>query len=100
MALRNAFADLATEDTTQTLLYLLTAILEKMPRVDNADRLVITSVEAGSQAVTVSSGTVTTVTTVTTVGNQTNLGGRDATNIPQAVANMGTAHIYNNIIVS
>lgn len=97
MALRNAFADLATEDTTQTLLYLLTAILEKMPRVDNADRLVVTSVEAGSQAVTVSSGTVT---TVTTVGNQTNLGGRDATNIPQAVANMGTAHIYNNIIVS
>lgn len=94
MPLRNAFADLATEDTTQTLLYLLTAILEKMPRVDNADRLVITSVEAGSQAVTVSSGTVT------TVGNQTNLGGRDATNIPQAVANMGTAHIYNNIIVS
>ena len=97
MALRNAFADLATEDTTQTLLYLLTAILEKMQRVDNADRLVITSVEAGSQAVTVSSGTVT---TVTTVGNQTNLGGRDAANIPQAVANMGTAHIYNNIIVS
>ena len=97
MALRNAFADLATEDTTQTLLYLLTAILEKMPRVDNADRLVITSVEAGSQAVTVSSGTVT---TVSTVSNQTNLGGRDATNIPQAVANMGTAHIYNNIIVS
>ena len=97
MALRNAFAEMATEDTTQTLLYLLTAILEKMPRVDNADRLVITSVEAGSQAVTVSSGTVT---TVTTVGNQTNLGGRDATNIPQAVANMGTAHIYNNIIVS
>ena len=97
MSLRNAFADLATEDTTQTLLYLLSAILEKMPRVDNADRLVITSVEAGAQAVTVSSGTVT---TVTTVGNQTNLGGRDATNIPQAVANMGTAHIYNNIIVS
>lgn len=97
MALRNAFADLATEDTTQTLLYLLTAILEKMPRVDNADRLVITSVEAGSQAVTVSSGTVT---TVTTVGNQTSLGGRDVTNIPYAVANMGTAHIYNNIIVS
>ena len=97
MTLRNAFADLATEDTTQTLLYLLTAILEKMPRVDNADRLVITSAEAGSQAVTVSSGTVT---TVTTVGNQTNLGGRDTTNIPQAVANMGTAHIYNNIIVS
>ena len=97
MPLRNAFADLATEDTTQTLLYLLTAILEKMPRVDNADRLVITSVEAGSQAVTVSSGTVT---TVTTVGNQTNLGGRDATNIPQAIANMGTAHIYNNITVS
>lgn len=94
MALRNAFAEMATEDTTQTLLYLLTAILEKMPRVDNADRLVITSVEAGAQAVTVSSGTVT------TVGNQTNLGGRDATNIPQAVANMGTAHIYNNIIVS
>ncbi len=94
MPLRNAFADLATEDTIQTLLYLLTAILEKMPRVDNADRLVITSVEAGSQAVTVSSGTVT------TVGNQTNLGGRDATNIPQAIANMGTAHIYNNIIVS
>ena len=97
MSLRNAFADLATEDTTQTLLYLLTAILEKMPRVDNADRLVITSVEAGSQAVTVSSGTVT---TVTTVGNQTSLGGRDVTNIPHAVANMGTAHIYNNIIVS
>ena len=97
-------AGLNEEATQQELLggvlVLLSSILEKMPRVDGADRLLVSHSES-NPAVTVSSGTVTTVTTVTTVGtvsNQTNIGGRDASNMAYAAANAGSMHIYNNLI--
>ena len=103
MALQNAFGELGLEATQQELLggalVLLSAILEKMPRVDVNDRLMVNPSESTSP-VTVSSGTVTTVTTVTTVGtvsNQTNIGGRDASHAAYALANSGAMHIYDNI---
>lgn len=79
-----------------TLSYLLNAILEKMPRVDAADRILTNGSEVAA-AVSVSSGTVT---TVGTVSNQTNIGGRDAAHVTFAMANMGALHIYNNILVT
>lgn len=101
MTLRNAFEDLAVESTQveqkvleEGLLYYLAAILSKMPRVDTNARMVVNQ-ETGSTVI--SSGTVT---TVGTVSNQTNIGGRDASNTAFALANIGTAHIYNNIQVT
>lgn len=97
MTMRNAFANLATEtnqlsdrELQEGVLYAMLAILEKMPRVDTADRIV-TNQETGS---------VTTVTTVGTVSNQTNIGGRDAAHASFAMANIGALHIYNNILVT
>lgn len=101
MTMRNAFTNLATEtnqlsdrELQEGVLYAMLAILEKMPRVDTADRIV-TNQETGS--VSISSGTVT---TVTTVSNQTNIGGRDAAHASFAMANIGALHIYNNILVT
>lgn len=98
MTMRNAFANLATEtnqlsdrELQEGVLYAMLAILEKMPRVDTADRIV-TNQETGS--VSISSGTVT------TVANQTNIGGRDAAHASFAMANIGALHIYNNILVT
>ena len=94
MTMRNAFANLATEtnqlsdrELQEGVLYAMLAILEKMPRVDTADRIV-TNQETGS------------VTIVGTVSNQTNIGGRDAAHASFAMANIGALHIYNNILVT
>ena len=88
---------ISQEATQQELLahatILLAAILESMPRTDANARAIVNTSDQGAMA-------VGTVTTVGTVGNQTNIGGRDASNTSYALANMGTAHIYNNIIVS
>lgn len=77
---------------------LLAAILENMPRTDANARAIVNTSDQGN--VTVALAASQTLTTVSTVGNQTNIGGRDASNTAYALANMGTAHIYNNIIVS
>lgn len=88
MALRNAFADLATEDSTQTILYLLAQIIDKMARLDTADRMAV-SVEAGSLA-------------VSDVSRLNSMGGASRVTdfIPHNITMMGAAHIYNQIIVS
>lgn len=90
------------EATQQELLthatLLLAAILENMPRTDANARAIVNTSDQGN--VTVALAATQTLATVTTVGNQTNIGGRDASNTSYALANMGTAHIYNNIIVS
>lgn len=90
------------EATQQELLthatLLLAAILENMPRTDANARAIVNTSDQGN--VTVAIAASQTLSAVTTVGNQTNIGGRDASNTAYALANMGTAHIYNNIIVS
>lgn len=90
------------EATQQELLahatLLLAAILESMPRTDANARAIVNTSDQGN--VTVAIAASQTLSAVTTVGNQTNIGGRDASNTTYALANMGTAHIYNNIIVS
>ena len=88
MALRNAFADLATEDSTQTILYLLAQIIDKMARLDTADRMAV-SVEAGSL-------------TVSDVSRLNSMGGASRVTdfIPHNTSMLGAAHIYNQIIVS
>lgn len=93
---------ISQEATQQELLahatILLAAILESMPRTDANARAIVNTSDQGN--VTVAIAASQTLSAVTTVGNQTNIGGRDASNTAYALANMGTAHIYNNIIVS
>ena len=93
---------ISQEATQQELLtqatLLLAAILESMPRTDANARAIVNTSDQGN--VTVALASAQTLATVSTVSNQTNIGGRDASNTAYALANMGTAHIYNNIIVS
>ena len=103
MTLRNAFEGLATEDALEAALVLLSAILEKMPRVDVNDRMVVSHAESNPTVALASGqtlGTVTTVGTVSNVATMTQVGGRDAAHISYALANAGALHIYNNIEVS
>lgn len=83
---------------------LLAAMLDKMPRVDVNDRLIVNPSESTSP-VTVSSGTITTVTTVATLTALTalqNMGtlSRPADAIPLHMSGAGAMHIYDNIKVS
>lgn len=99
---------ISQEATQQELLaqatLLLAAILEKLPRTDANDRAIVNTSDQGNVTVALAAAqtlaTLTTCTTVSTLSNQTNIGGRDASHAAYALANMGTAHIYNNIIVS
>lgn len=98
MAVQNLLGDLSLESTQQELLgaavFLLAAMLEKMPRVNGNDQCAV-AIETG--AVTVSSGTVTTVGTVTAVADQRALGGQFISGANAMLA--GTQHIYSNIVV-
>ena len=102
MAATSILGGIGQEATQQELLahatLLLSAILESMPRTDANQRAIVNTSDQGN--VTVAIAASQTLSAVTTVGNQTNIGGRDASNTAYALANMGTAHIYNNIIVS
>ena len=108
MAATSILGGIGQEATQQELLahatLLLSAILESMPRTDANQRAIVNTSEQGNVTVALAAtqtlATVTTVGSVTTLGNQTNIGGRDASHAAYALANMGTGHIYNNIIVS
>lgn len=111
MTLQNAFGDIALDSSVQqtvttlaaiqalttevrtlseTMNYFLSSVLEKMPRVDATDRVIVNTTET-TAPVTISSGTVTTLT---------GLGGRDATYIPVALANAGANYIYDNVRIT
>lgn len=106
MTATSVLAGLNEEATQLELLgnitVLLTAMLANMPRVDTAKRVVIGN--ETTQAVTVSSGTVTTVTTAADVTRVNSYGtsatAKPADAIPLHMANAGSMHIYNNIVVS
>lgn len=100
MPATSILGNISQEATLQELLgatvYALAAILEKMPRVTGNDQAAV-SIESGS--VGISSGqTLATVTTVGTVTNTNQLGGQYAAGNNLMMS--GTAHIYNNIVVS
>lgn len=84
----------AIAQLSDTLLYMVASILEKMPRVDAADRLVVTHSESNP---TVS---LASAQTLATLSDQTNIGGRSAAHMTYAMANAGALHIYDKITVS
>lgn len=73
----------------ETMLFLLSGIIEKMPRVNGNDQASV-AIEAG--AVAVSSGTITTVANIAALGTRFTDG--------SALNMNGVQHIYNNITVS
>ena len=78
---------------SETILYYISSTLEKTPRLDAADRIIINGSEI-TQVVTISSGTVT------TLSDQTNIGGRPASNMAVAISNSGAQYLYDNILVT
>jgi hypothetical protein len=89
----------ADEATMATVVLLLSMILEKLPRVDGNDRVMVNASEVANAAspVTVSSGTVTTVSSVT---GMSNLGAsaRPADAIPMHLSMAAASYIYDRII--
>lgn len=88
----------ALQALNDTMLYMLAAILEKMPRVTGNDQAAI-SIEAGSVGVS-SLPTLAAVTTLSTLSNITNVGGKHVSQLPDAISQLGALHLYRNIIVS
>ena len=97
----SVLAGITQESTQQELLgatvLLLSAMLEKMPRMDVADRLMVSHAESNP---TVSLAGGQTLATVTGLGDMTNIGGRSAAHSAYALANAGAMHIYDNIKVT
>ena len=101
-------SDIALEPTqseikqlADAMLYFATALLDKLPRLDNADRSAV-NVETGSIAVSSlpTLSTVTTVGTVTNLSNVNNFSGGNANGIPFNMSDAGLMRIYNGIKVT
>lgn len=78
---------------TETIATLLALMFEKMPRTTGNDQMPV-SIEAGSVGLL----TNQTLTTVGILNDQAKIGGKFVSGDNQMLA--GTAHIYNNIVVS
>lgn len=76
----------------ETLLYFITSLVEKMPRVDAQDRQVV-NIETGSVG-------VTSLPVLNTLINMQNFSGGNTVFIPQHMAQIGATHLYDKIIIS
>lgn len=92
---------ISQESTQEQLLtqatLLLSAILDKLPRTDTMDRLIVNASEVNPTVAIAASQTLGTVTTVT---NLSQVAGQTADFIPKAMSNSAAQFLYNNIIVS
>lgn len=84
----------AVSKMNEAMQYLMTSILEKMPRVDAADRLLVSHAESSPAVTLAANQTLQTLATLTAIG------GRDAAHTAYALANVGALHLYDNIRVS
>lgn len=89
---------ISSEATQEQLLsqttLLLSQILEKLPRTDTMDRLIVNASEVNPTVAIAASQTLGTVTNVNQVAGQA------VHFVPVMMGNSGFQHIYNNIIVS
>lgn len=106
MALQNLFGELNLEATQQEMLaqmtLLLAAILDKLPRVDTNDRVMVSHAESNPTVSIAASQTLATLSDLARVNNFGSAGvtSKPADAIPMHLANAGTMHIYDNIKVS
>ncbi len=102
MAQINLLKDLAAEATLAELLggmvALLAAIHEKMPRVDQSDRLIVSHAESNATVALASNQTVGTVNYLGYLGTGAAL--VPAQILGTVAPNAGLMHIYNNIQIS
>lgn len=79
--------------------YYLSAILERMPRVDANDKLLVSHAESNP---TVSIAASQTLATLTTAGTLQNLGAasRPADAVPMHLANVGALHLYDRLFAT
>lgn len=106
MALQNLFGELNLEATQQEMLaqmtLLLAAILDKLPRVDTNDRVMVSHAESNPTVSIAASQTLAILSDlarVNTFGSSA-VTSKPADAIPMHLANAGTMHIYDNIKVS
>jgi hypothetical protein len=104
-------ADIASETTqseikqlADAMLFFATALLDKLPRLDNADRSAV-NVETGTVAVSslptlAAVTTVSTLTTLTNLNNVNNFSGGNANLVPYNLSDAGLMRIYDGIKVS
>lgn len=74
------------------MLYMLGAILEKMPRVTGNDQAAV-SIEAG--AVSFNANQV-----IGTLSNITSIGAKHASGVTDSISQLGALHLYQNIVVT
>ena len=98
-------SNIATEPTqseikqlTDAMLFFATALLDKLARLDNADRAVV-NVETGSVAVS-SLPTLAAVTTLTNLTNVNNFTGGNTNAIPYNMSDAGLTRLYQGITVT
>lgn len=86
----------ALQELNDTMVCLLSAMLEKMPRVTGNDQCAV-SIESG----TVSLPSTTDIRNITgAITGITNMGGKHISGVADALTMSGTTHIYSNIAVS
>lgn len=95
---------ISSEATQEQLLsqttLLLSQILEKLPRLDTMDRLIVNASEVNPTVAIASAQTLATVTTVGTVTNVNQVANQGVDFLQRAFSNAGAQYLYNNIIVS
>lgn len=99
MSVKPPFAGMSQEETLQSILLVLTALLEKQPKTDAFDRLVVTTANETQPTINIASSQ--NLGTVGTVGVMNNIGAISgyssaAYSMPH-LANAGCQHIYDNI---
>lgn len=107
MSSTSILGGISQESTQEQLLsqatLLLSAILDKLPRTDTMDRLIVNASEVNPTVAIAASqtlGTVTTVTTCSTVSNVNQVAGQAVDFLPRVMSHSGAQFLYNNIIVS
>lgn len=95
---------ISQESTQEQLLtqatLLLSAILDKLPRTDTMDRVIVNASEVNPTVAIAASQTLGTVTTVATVTNLNQVAGQSVDFLPRVMSHSGCQFLYNNIIVS
>lgn len=98
---------ISQESTQEQLLtqatLLLSSILDKLPRTDTMDRVIVNASEVNPTVALQANQTLSAVTTVTTCSTVTNLNqvaGQSVDFIPRVMSHSGCQFLYNNIIVS
>ena len=96
-----AIEDLQTEirALNDTMVYLISAVLEKMPRVTGNDQAAV-FIENTPTVNIAASQTLATVTTVSTLSNISQIGGQEALTAARAQIMSGATYIYDNVKVT